>query len=363
MKPLYIVGTQRDVGKTTLSLGLLHAFQQRGLRVAYAKPLGQRLTGTKGHIVHDDARVMASFLGLDGTQSADMAIPLPPGRVEQEIKALDTGALAETVRKQFEPLARDHEAVILEAMGHVAMGSCLGLSAGDVARHCGARALLISGGGIGRAIDEISLCATFLQARGADLMGVVVNKVWPEKYDKIHKATTGALEHLGIHSFGTVPYEPYLSAPSMKQVYHLLGGQVLASEDGLDNRVLHTIVAAMEASHVVPYIRPGTLVITPGDRSDSILAAVSAHLLADGEGANVAGIVLTGGFEPAEAILKLVRGSKIPLLVIEGDTYGAASKLRETVFKITPGDRERGDWAVKLIADYVQVDDLIEQLQ
>ena len=55
MRPLYIVGTQRDVGKTTLSIGLISEFRRRGLKVAYAKPLGQRTTNVEGQIIHVDA--------------------------------------------------------------------------------------------------------------------------------------------------------------------------------------------------------------------------------------------------------------------------------------------------------------------
>jgi len=43
VRPLYIVGTQRDVGKTTFCIGLISALRERGLSVGYTKPLGQRV--------------------------------------------------------------------------------------------------------------------------------------------------------------------------------------------------------------------------------------------------------------------------------------------------------------------------------
>ena len=362
MKPLYIVGTERNIGKTTLAIGLLHLLRKRGFNVGYTKPLGQRVTGEGGHVLHDDARVVATVLGQPDSAQPDMAVPLPRGRVEQEVAHLETEKLLGKVRQAFQALAKDHDTVIIEAMGHVAMGSCLGLSAADVCRSLGARALLMSGGGIGRAIDDISLCATFLTARGADFMGVVVNKVWPEKFTRIRQATTRGLKNLGITSYGTVPYEENLSFPTMEQVHGLIGGQIISGADNLGGYVRNTIVAAMEATHMVRYLANSTLVITPGDRTDNILAALSVHVLEHDKDLPLAGIVLTGGFRPDRTVTRLINDTQLPVIVVKDDTYTVASKFRQTVFKITPTDTEKIDLAVCIVDEYVNVDGIVEGL-
>ena len=44
-----------------------------------------------------------------------------------------------------------------------------------------------------------------MEARGAELMGAVVNKVWPEKYTRVKKAATkGMLDIASTH-----PQEPH----------------------------------------------------------------------------------------------------------------------------------------------------------
>ena len=58
MVPLYIVGTSRNVGKTTTSLGVLHCLRRHGLRVGYIKPLGQHFGSVEGRALHDDARLV-----------------------------------------------------------------------------------------------------------------------------------------------------------------------------------------------------------------------------------------------------------------------------------------------------------------
>ncbi len=362
MKPLYIVGTRRDVGKTTFCVGLISALRRRGLRVGYTKPLGQRVTTHAGKPIHDDALVVSQSMHLGTDETGDMAVALTSGRVEKEVFDLHVPELAEKVTAVYRHLQDRNDMVIVEGMGHVAMGSCIMLSAGDVARLLGARPLLISGGGIGRAIDSISLCATFMEAKGAPLMGVVINKVWPEKYTRVREATTKGLANLGIRSFGCVPYEQVLASPTMRQVAHKLGGEILCGTDALENRVENIIVAAMESHHMVPYLKDRALVITPGDRSDNILAILSTSLQDKDTGSAVSGIVLTGGFRPSDEVISLLAQSKLPALLCSEDTYTLASRLRDTVFKLTPDDKDRIEAAMCLITEYVDIDAILERL-
>ena len=363
MRPLYIVGTQRDVGKTTMSIGLISEFRRRGLKVAYTKPLGQRISDVEGQIIHDDAMVVSRATGMTSAESVAMAVPITRGRVEQEIQDLRGRELAERVKAACDKLAEDHDIVVIEGMGHVAMGACVGVSAAEVACVTGATTMIVSGGGIGRAIDTIALCGTFLTARGARLTGAIVNKVWPQKYTRILQATSKGLTNIGITPLGTVPYEEILACPTIQQVVSRLGGEVLCGEGALETRVLNTVVAAMEAEHMVNYLKDGSLVITPGDRSDNIMAVLSMYVLGDHDAPAVSGLMLTGGFRPCGKVMELIEGSHIPTVLYKEDTYTIASKLRGAVFKITPDDKDRISAALCLVSEYVDVEAILESLR
>ena len=362
MKPLYIVGTARHVGKTTLTLGLLDAFRLRGLKVAYLKPLGQHFKTGQKNLLHDDARVVARFLGSRDGDMVDMAVPLPRGRVEQELYDPRTQELLDKIAGNCDKLSAENDLVVIEAMGNVAMGSCMSLSAADVARHLGARALLVVGAGIGRTIDEVAICQAFLAARGAELIGAVVNKAWLEKYARIDKSVTLGLERMGVHNYGTLPFQQELASPTMAQLHSRLGGELLGGAEHLHHRVGRTIIGAMAAEHMVNYVQPNTLVITPGDRSDAIGAALDAHAAAEQENMDVAGMVLTGGFQPEPEVLRRIGESHLPVISVERDTYTVASAFHNTVFKITPDDRERIGWALCLVAEHVDVGGIIDAL-
>jgi BioD-like phosphotransacetylase family protein len=362
LRSIYIVGTSRNVGKTTTALGLLHCLRNHGLSVGYIKPLGQRIDSAVGHLLHEDARLVGSYIGMTDVDQVDMPVALTPGKVEEAVHDLHTKEMLQRIHDSYDILARSRDIVVVEGMGHVAMGSCLALSAADVCRSLGAKALLVSGGGIGRAIDDISLCATFLQARGAELAGVLVNKVWPEKYDRIKEATTLGLANLGIRSFGTVPFHEALASPTMKQVHECVGGTLLGGEDHMDHHVQHTIIAAMQADRMIRYIKGNTLVITPGDREDSILAALRAHMLGDPKSPAVAGLIVTGDLLPDSSVLTKIKDFHLPVISVKGDTFTTASKIVNTAFKIPPDDQARVQVAVSLMSKHIDVDGLLAAL-
>lgn len=362
MRPLYIVGTERNVGKTTLCIGLISALRDRGLRVGYTKPLGQRVSSVDGRAVHDDALVVSRVMNMTADESVSMAVPLTRGRVEQEIYDLHTPELAERVATACRRLQEGHDLVVVEGMGHVAMGACIGLSAAEIARVVGAKTMIVSGGGIGRTLDAIALCATFLAARGAELTGAVVNKVWPEKYRRVKEATAKGLANLGIEPLGAVPYEQLLSSPTVRQVCDRLDGEVLCGADALENRVRHTVVAAMEPHHMVSYLKDHALVITPGDRSDNILAIISTYMLTAGAVPAVAGVVLTGGFRPTGKVMELMGQCALPVILSREDTYTLAARMQDMVFKITPDDKDRIEAAMCVVNDYVDVDAIVKGL-
>ena len=149
----------------------------------------------------------------------------------------------------------------------------------------------------------------------------------------------------------------------MQQVWDLVHGEVISGTENLGNRVYNTIIGAMEASHMVRYLHHSTLVITPGDRSDNILAALSTNLLGGGPEPLVAGLVLTGGFRPDGTVMRLVRDSQLPVLLVGEDTYSVTNKFRETPFKIAPGDRMKLETAACLVGEYVDVDGILKGLK
>ena len=76
--------------------------------------------------------------------------------------------------------------------------------------------ILVTGGGIGKPIDEIALNKALFDREGVEIVGVVLNKVLPAKHSitSPNFARRG-LARLGIDLLGTIPDERMLAAPGV----------------------------------------------------------------------------------------------------------------------------------------------------
>ncbi len=81
----------------------------------------------------------------------------------------------------------------------------------------------------------------------------------------------------------------------------MLGAHCLCGDgDAINQVVTNYKIAAMEVPDFLNYVEDGCLIITPGDRSDIILAGLAADVSASFP--RVAGLLLTGGLQPAENV-------------------------------------------------------------
>ena len=106
-----------------------------------------------------------------------------------------------------------------------------------------------------------------------------------------------------------LPEEPLLVAPSVAELQTAVEGTLLSGDPALLTReVLDVLVAGMTAEHVLERLTEGVAVITPGDRSDVVLAVVSAHA-AEGF-PSLSCVILNGGLELHPAIAVAGVGSR-----------------------------------------------------
>jgi len=362
MQPLYISATKQDTGKTTVILGLMQALRDLGQNVGYMKPVGQRYVQYLGLNIDEDAVLAREAFGLTDHPTDMSPIAIERGFTERYIYHPDPQPLEARILDSYGRLAEAHDVLVIEGTGHAGVGSCFDLSNARVAELLGAGVVIVTDGGIGRAIDEIALSLHLFQKHGVRVLGVVLNKVLAGKYEKVERAVAEGLRHLGTRLLGALPYQEALVLPKMSQIVAELPARVLCGEQALGNCAEHTVVAAMAPQHVCNHIRENTLVITPGDRIDNILVSIVICPTEPGPPKHVAGLVLTGGFIPPPSIVSLLRVSGVPVLLCQGDTYSVASRLRDLVFKIRPEDTDKIEAAQALIRQHVDVRQLLDAL-
>ncbi|MFH1406612.1 MAG: DRTGG domain-containing protein, partial [Candidatus Omnitrophota bacterium] len=161
---------------------------------------------------------------------------------------------------------------------------------------------------------------------------------------------------------GVLPYVETLSTPTVRLIKDELRLKLLCGEAGLDNNVKKILIGAMEPHNALNYIVEGSLIITPGDREDIILASVSSHTLREREFAHIAGLVLTGNLRPQKTIFGLLKRANIPVLLSPDDTYMAASKIHDLIVKVQPQDKEKIFTIVDLVERYIDIDKILNSL-
>lgn len=357
---VFIAATRQNDGKTTTSLGLLAALKAPYPRIGYIKPVGQRFVEVAEHKIDEDTVLMDSVYQLN-CPLADMSpIAIEPDFTRKYLQSSNREALVKKIEKAFDRVAWEKDFVLCEGSGHAGVGSVFDLSNAQVAKVLKAKVIIVSRGGIGKPIDEVALNQALFEKEGVEIIGVIINKVIPEKIEFVTEFARRGLKRKGLELLGVVPHRPILSSPSVQSILDELGAELLNSEARLHNLVDDVVVGAMGVNNAMPFFKNGVLLITPGDREDIILAA--AATTGSNRSPQLAGIVLTLGLRPTENVMKVIRGAGFPILLASQDSYEVASKVHDLTVKTRPDDTQKISVIRDLIAEYVDVGKILKAL-
>ncbi len=359
MKKVFIAATSQNDGKTTVSLGLISNFQQQFKRVGFIKPIGQRYLEEEGLKIDEDSVLIEEVCGIKAGLKDMSPIAVERGFTENYIARPDKDAIARQIRGAYNRISRRQEMVVIEGTGHAGVGSVFDHSNAAVARLLGSKVILISSGGVGRPIDEIVLNKALFDKEGVKLLGVIVNKVLPEKFDKINKLVRKGLERKGIRVLGVVPFTPSLSYPSIEQLLEETNFELLCGDGHQANYASRVVVGAMRPQNALKYLGDDSLLITPGDSEDMITAALQEFRQDDGARLKLSGMILSGGILPDKPIMDMLVRSGIPVMLAKMDTYSVVAKVRDLTIKIRPHDTAKIRTVVKLIRDHVDLDAIL----
>ena len=137
-----------------------------------------------------------------------------------------------------------------------------------------------------------------------------------------------------------------------------IGGRWLNGRaTGAHERILRVVVGAMTAKGIFDHLQAGNLVITPGDRDDVILAAMTATAISGAKA--IAGIILTNDILPHPKLLELLARTDIPVIAAREDAYTITSKINNMTVKTQPQDTDKIPVIKRLITEHVDLDRLL----
>ncbi|MGE2716868.1 phosphate acetyltransferase [Mycolicibacterium litorale] len=348
---IYVASPEGDTGKSTIALGLLDRLTATAAKVGVFRPITRQ----------GPARDYILELLLAHT-TAGLPYEDCVGVGYHQLHEDPDSALADIVDR-FHRVADRCDVVLIVGSDYtdVASPSELSMNA-RIAANLGAPVVLAVKAR-GRTPEEVAevadVCLDEIAAQHAFTAAVVANRCDPAQLTEVREA----LQRSGGPQAYVLPEEPLLVAPSVAELRDAVDGTVISGDETLlDREAMDVLVAGMTAEHVVERLTEGVTVVTPGDRSDVVLAVVSAHA-AEGF-PSLSSIILNGGLELHPSIAALVAGLglRLPIVATDYGTFETASRVAGTRGRVTATSTRKIDTALALMETHVDTADLLSRL-
>ena len=346
---IYVASAEGESGKSTVALGIVHRLAALVPRVGVFRPITRR--EDRDYVL--ELLLPQSNAGL----SYDECIGVSYQRLHEDLD----GAISDIVGR-YHAVASKCDAMVIIGSDFTDVATPTELSVNArIAVNLGAPVVL-SVRSFDRSPQEIAqaieLCMVELSAQHAHTAAVVANRCNPAQLEAVAEACA----HLGTTVY-VIPEEPLLVAPTVGELMTALDGVLVHGDPSLLGReVLHVMVASMTTEHVLERLREASAVITPGDRSDVILAVASAHA-AEGF-PSISTLILNGGLPLDREVARLVTGLglRLPIIGTELGTFATASAVAYTRGRVTANSESKIDTALQLMERHVDMNNLLERL-
>ncbi len=346
---IYVASPEGETGKSTIALGIVARLSAMVPRVGVFRPITRR---------EDRDYILELLLSQS---SADLAYEDCVGVTYQRLHHDPQGAIADIVDRYHAVAARCDAMVIIGSdYTDVATPTELSVNA-RIAVNLGAPVVL-SVRGFDRTPEEVAqaieMSIAELSSQHAYTAAVVANRCRPADI----AAVAEACRDLGAPVY-VIPEEPLLVAPTVGELMTAVDGTLIHGDDSLLGREVMAVMAAgMTAEHVLERLREGAAVITPGDRSDVVLAVASAHA-AEGF-PTLSTIILNGGLPLHREIARLVTGIglRLPIVATDLGTFETARAVATVRGRVTANSESKIDTALHLMDRHVDIPDLLDRL-
>ena len=349
---LYVTGTEPRCGKSVICLGITELLL-RSIpldRIAFFRPL-VKIDSEAGK--DSDIQLIKECFGLKFSYKDSYAFT-----VKDADRMIANGLydeLMDGIMERYRNLEKDYDFVLCEGTDFDTSSAFEFDINAEIAKNLGAPVLLVScakNKSIDQVIASVEQAKGSIIEKGCHLISVIVNRVSRDQKEillkKIKKIQDKELIFL-------IPDVPFLGSPRMKDIMKHMNAKLLYGEALLKRHVKSFVVAAMLLPNFLERIEDDCLIITPGDRSDVIVACLS--VLTSASMPNISGIMLTGGLLPEPPIRKLIEGyaDMIPVLSVKENTFPAAVKVNSIHPVISPDDTEKVELALDVFEDNVDI--------
>lgn len=249
-KYLLIGSTEAYSGKSATIIGVAHQLQEKGLDIAYGKPLGTCLSADQPDAIEEDVRFMTQVLNLPEKKVRSPLLSLDAETIHKRLRGEDTTDYCHSLREYLQQTTGD--LILLEGPGTLCEGSLFSLSLLEVAQEIDATVLLVV------RYHSVLLVENLLFAKqhlGNCLAGVLINDIPADQLAIAQSTIRPFLEKHDIPVLGMTPRSELLRSVSVRELVFQLKAQVLCRADRLDLMVESLTIGAMNVNSALKYFR------------------------------------------------------------------------------------------------------------
>jgi len=354
---LYLVPSGSGVGLTSVALGLVRALDNRGTRVAFFKPIAESV----GH----DRGPERSTHFIRHTSALKPTTPIPLEEAARLILARRSDELSEHVLRDFHASAGDADVVVVEGLAHTHDALDEGSLNRELVRMLSAEVILVGSLGatpLAEFESHLEIAARQYGGFGAGrVIGCFLNRV-PMRDQRTRVsgyAELGAaplvLSKPEFNVIGWIPENPELSARRTIDIARQLGAEIVHEGEIQTRRAKKITLLARTVPNLVDTLVAGSILVTPGDRADVVLAVALAAI----NKVPISGLILTGGIPLPPAIIELCRpglATGLPVLQVKSNTWETANQLAQMSTEIPIDDLERVLRGMDFVASHIDTD-------
>lgn len=348
-KSIYIITPDSYSGKILVSLGIMQTIIRNTPNVAYFKPILERA---------DDNHISTMISQFNLNMKYEEAFAFTR---DQAITLKNQGKISEvydTIINKYKALEERFDFVLVEGVDLAKESSTFDFNFDiSIIRSLNTPALAVVKDSF--TTEEALLSHTRVELNTLleneiKVLGLFINKA--ENHTSETKQTLEK-EFKNIH-FTIIPQEEILEKPTLKEIANALNADFLYEDKNVNVIAQKTIVGGMRLHNFLPRLTENCIAVIPADRSDLIVGTLAASFSTNYP--RVAGIVLYGGFEPEEAISKIIEGTSIgvPIIHAQTGTYETANIIGNIRSRIYPESEEKIKLCLQLFDKHTDISDL-----
>ena len=358
-KAIYIATSEHNSGKSIITLGLMNMLIGKTAKVGYFRPIIEDFEDGK---VDNHIETVISHFELD--IAFEDAYAITKSKLIKKKNKGKIGEVLDLIIEKYKRLEEQFDFVLVEGTSFSGEGTVIEFDMNVlIAKNLGIPTIIV-GSGIDKTLEELTdslyLAYDSFKVREVEVLAVVANKVLEENIVLVSETLAASLPATVL--VNAIPIISSLNNPTIKEMVDALGATVLFGKEFLNNEIGNYSVGAMQLHNYLLHLKEHALVITPGDRADIILGALQAN-----ESANyptISGIILTGNIVPEPSIIKLIEGltTIVPILAVEGGTYGITNKIGNIKSQIYADNTIKIETSINTFDKYINTEKLDTKL-